>query len=399
MQPAQGCRGAPDVAGSAGTAAGRSTVIKAVVTVGLLVAAALFAGVARQSWTATSQADQVVQLEAEGATMMHPMTTLLSALIAAQSAAVRGQAVDQGSLLAALQQLSEPNDEYGGHLQTRQRLADLSTQLKAAMSARPLGQTAYDTYSSLIDLAVDLIHEIGDTSHLIHDPDLDSYYLMDAALVRLPSAMIYSGRAADLVSLFGANMSAENRTRLGVARFTVASDAEQVGTGLTASVDSTARAELGGNIAQRLDGFRSAADAFSPPTMLMDLASDVDNIATLGDDATRVSTAAANLSHQLLFELQALLQTRADHFAEQRRVTVISTVAAGIVALVIIWLVVVRRTGRRAPADPDEPTTGARGIATVAPPTRRDMRLGVTGGEVPGGELAGVVARRTGHAR
>ncbi len=43
-------------------------------------------------------------------------------------------------------------------------------------------------YSDLIQRIRDLITRVGDTSNLILDPDLDSYYLMDVVLVALPQA-------------------------------------------------------------------------------------------------------------------------------------------------------------------------------------------------------------------
>ena len=38
----------------------------------------------------------------------------------------------------------------------------------------------------------------GDGSKLILDPDLDSYYVMDALITKLPALADWTGRAADL---------------------------------------------------------------------------------------------------------------------------------------------------------------------------------------------------------
>ena len=106
------------------------------------------------------------------------------------------------------------------NLQIDQRLADLTSQVESAFAKGETGRAAYDTYSGLVSLAVEMIRRIGDTSHLIHDPDLDSYYLMDAAIVRLPDAIVYAGRATDLVTLAGGGRSAgEDQVRAAVARF------------------------------------------------------------------------------------------------------------------------------------------------------------------------------------
>ncbi len=45
---------------------------------------------------------------------------------------------------------------------------------------------SYTEHTALLDQIYRLIREVGDSSNLILDPDLDSYYLMDAVVVRLP---------------------------------------------------------------------------------------------------------------------------------------------------------------------------------------------------------------------
>src|SRR5690606_28224994 len=156
----------------------------------------------------------------------------------------------------------------------------------------------------------------------------DSYYLMDAAIVRLPRAMVYAGRAADLVTLSGDTgvLTGEDAVRAAVARFNVSADAEMVSAGLTTSVDYTARSELGSNIVDRLDTFRAAADAFAPPTMLQEFATSVEATA-MADSAGRVFVAAQSLAHLLLSELEALLAVRAEGLAEHQRFIAIGSAA------------------------------------------------------------------------
>lgn len=350
----------------------QSTARRIVAVICLLGAAVLFTAVARQSWAATSADQEVVSLEADGAALMHPTTTLLSQLVEAQSAAVRGVPLDTETLQSVLDGVEETNREYGVELQTSQRLNDLRAQVDAAISSGVSGEEAYSIWSSIVDLAIDFIHVIGDTSQLVHDPALDSYYLMDAAIVHLPRAMVYAGRAADLVTLAGGEqLTGENLVRAGVARFNVSLDAEQVLTGLTTSVDFTERSELGSSIAPGLDTFRSAADEFAPPTMLQELANEVD-ARVMADNASRVFAAASSLSHQLLSELQALLETRTGDIAQQRRLTVISSAAVAVLTLTIAWLVLgVRRptSGRRDEPTPVSPAPGgAVQLASVSVP-------------------------------
>ncbi|MBX6748885.1 MAG: hypothetical protein IRY85_04310 [Micromonosporaceae bacterium] len=330
---------------------------RVVVMICLVTVVVVFGAVVRQSWRATSQAAEVVRLEAAGAAMMHPMTTLLTELVTAQSAAVRGSDVNQTSVRSALDSLQDADAQYGAALQTTQRLSDLSAQIEAAFQAGETGRAAYQRYSAVIDLAIDLIRAIGDSSHLVHDPDLDSYYLMDAAIVRLPDAMVYAGRAADLVALAapGTELTGEDAVRAAVARFNVSSDAQLVSVGLLTSVDSTERSELGSNIVEQLDSFRTAADAFAPPTMLQELATAV-QAGAMAENASRVFAAAQSLAHLLLSELQALLTVRAEVLAQQQRLTAIATVAGTVVVVVVAWLVVF--PGRRRAVDGGPGDTG-----------------------------------------
>jgi hypothetical protein len=385
------------VAKSRGTVGAHSGPRKAAAVAVLVVVALLFFGVTRQSWTSSTTREQVVKLEAAGADMMHGMTTLLAALVKAQSAAVRGEPVDQDEVRAAFSSLSDPDQRYGSQLQTTRRLAELRTQVENAFTAQDSGPAAYATYSALVDITFELIHVIGDTSHLIHDPDLDSYYLMDAATVRLPRAMIYAGRAVDMVVLSGGELSGGFEARVAVARFSVAQEADAVRTGLLASVDFTARAELGTNIAELLDAFQTAADEFAPPTMLQALANDLD-AATTTATATRVFDTAGSLSHRLLGELQALLDVRVEAIAAERRFTVIASVAAGLLALAMVWLVLGRSRTKRAVAG--EPTTAGRGLATVSTPERKEPDWSEWSARAASeGDLTGAATRRSGNAR
>lgn len=331
--------------------------------------AALFAGVVRQTWMLNSATTNVVRLESAGAAMMHEMTSALSELVAAQSAAVRGEPVDSASLRKVFDELAGLDAQYGDELRTHQRLTDLNRKVSDAVRLGESGRAAYNTYLGLVTLALDLIRLIGDQSHLIHDPDLDSFYLMDAAMIRLPDAVVFAGRASDLVTLAGGKaLEGEDEIKAAVARFGVSDAAEQVSSGLTVSVDATARKVLGSNIAERLDAFKSAADSFAPPTMLADLATTVD-AATLAANARRVSAAASPLAHLLLSELQALLDERARQLASDLRFLYI---ASGLVVLVAIVVVVLARSRRayRPVAGPGE----VRQHSRAAPPTLSSAR-------------------------
>lgn len=329
------------------TSAVRRTVRVILLTVCTLAIVALVGGVVRQSWVVNGSTAAVVRLEEQGAAMLHPVTTLLAELVQNQSAAVRGERVNPETLRQALAAVDEVDREHGEALGTRQRLASLTSSVETAVARNETGRAAFETYSALVTLTIDLIRTIGDTSHLIHDPDLDSYYLMDAAIVRLPEATVLAGRAADLVVLAGGGvLEGEDEIRAHVARFGVSAAAEAVQAGLNTSVEVTARSDLSVNITERLDAFKAAADAFAPPTMIRELSGAVD-AAELAANALRVATTANPLAHRLLGELQALLSERAATLERERRFTVVAASAAGVVGLIIVWMLVLGRTRPR----------------------------------------------------
>src|SRR5688572_27898955 len=95
---------------------------------------------------------------------------------------------------------------------------------------------------------------------------------MHAAVVRPPDAMVLAGWQSYLAALADdGTLEGEDAIRAAVARFGVSAAAEQVNSGLSTSVDVTTRSELSGRSTERLDAFKAAADAFAPPTMLVEL--------------------------------------------------------------------------------------------------------------------------------
>jgi hypothetical protein len=322
----------------------------AAVAVCSLVVLGLFAEVSRRTWTELSGEIGQARSERAGVRYLHPAVTLVGELVAAQSAAVAGKPVDTAAVGNALKAVAVVDDEIGAQLGVRQRFADLRVQVEATLAAPPpAGRPAYLTYTDLVALSVDLLHRAGGNSELVHQEQLDAYYLMDAVMFRLPDAVVLSGRAADLVALAGnQQLQGDDSIRAAVARFGVATAGEEVTAGLNRSVDTTSRTELGSNIATRLDAFRSAVDAFAPPTMVAQLAGSVD-AAELARGAQAVYEAALPLAHRLLSELNQLLGSWEEGLVAER--TFVGVAAGGaLVAVVVLLLLVVRRRRTAEPA-------------------------------------------------
>jgi GAF domain-containing protein len=118
------------------------------------------------------------------------------------------------------QELQSAHEQYGQTLQLSQEPANLAQQWAAVkvidLTASQNQPAIHQRLSSLTESIHALILHVGDTSFLILDPDLDTYYMMDAALLKLPenqlllqeTAVVAQG-AADRQGL-----TADERTQL-----------------------------------------------------------------------------------------------------------------------------------------------------------------------------------------
>ena len=96
------------------------------------------------------------------------------------------------------------------------------TVLRDAVAAEALRETRrrrpYEAYDAAARRrALDLVVQAGN-AQLILDPDLDSYYVMDALITKLPAIADNAGRAVDLEVVVAADDSIENQIALAGAQ-------------------------------------------------------------------------------------------------------------------------------------------------------------------------------------
>ena len=97
-----------------------------------------------------------------------------------------------------LGELARVEEELGARLETGREYALLRENWRL-LSARTLSLKAQDTdvlYAKLLENLRRIIALVGDKSNLILDPDLDTYYLMDAVLLKLPEQQELLSRTA-----------------------------------------------------------------------------------------------------------------------------------------------------------------------------------------------------------
>jgi methyl-accepting chemotaxis protein len=147
--------------------------------------------------------------ERVGVTYITPLTRVL-----VLTAGMRAQAVDaatgtpgakarvatlRASLAAAVREMNGVDSRVGGTLSTTREWRSLKgrlAKLPAGAGSDPAAVlTAYNTATAAVQ---HLIVTAGNNSNLILDPDLDSFYLMDSMVNRIPALLDQAGAAAGL---------------------------------------------------------------------------------------------------------------------------------------------------------------------------------------------------------
>jgi methyl-accepting chemotaxis protein len=137
---------------------------------------------------------EVASLEQAGDAYQRPLEQLLDRVPQHRLAAPGDRPRIAGEIQQALQALVSAQSEYGDDLQFTQeglskRKRDQLLPAKVIERGKALlvsDDPSGEAHEAFVGDVCGMIAHAGDTSNLILDPDLDSYYLMDATLVALP---------------------------------------------------------------------------------------------------------------------------------------------------------------------------------------------------------------------
>jgi hypothetical protein len=331
-----------------GLRAARAATAAGVAAVLLLPLAALFA----LAWSGAGNDLEAARAERRGVAYLGPLAQLLSVTTEAQSAAVRKERVDAAAVQAAAAGVDQVNGRLGGDLRTVERWSAIRQTVQDRIGRSwPDPSTAYTQYSDLVTSLVELDRKVGDSSRLILDPTLDGYYVMNAALLRLPEILVNSGRYADLTVLAARTEtpSADSVAQLTTARNRVAADATDLYDGLVKAFAATRSASLGPGLTRQLDDFRTAVDAVAPSNSLLAPAPKR-SLRDIAADQDALQRASLALHRASLSELDRLLRERESDANRARLLAVLAVVlGALLVVAAAIWLRP-ERLGRRQPA-------------------------------------------------
>ena len=236
--------------------------------------------------------------------------------------------------------LSATDRQLGATLQTRDGFAALTADWVAIKALAPgdLG-SGEDWDSKIIADARSLMSSIGETSNLIVDSKLDSYFLMDSVLIKLPEEqdLLSQTMILDLPSM------AKDGSTAGLAR--------------TSTLAGLLQANLNGTQNGIQIAFRDTSSATLRPTlepMLKAYADSVNGfIGSIGrvwnsqpgdvsaNDYRSAGRTALQNSYKLwdesVSELDRLLQARIDGLIQQKNITIVIT-ALVLAAVVYLWI-------------------------------------------------------------
>lgn len=308
-------------------------------------------------WSDLSTRLTVAERERDGVTYLAPLVRVLSATADVQSVTVAGARPDTTEIRAAIGAVDVMDNRLGAELGTQERWADVSNRLDALLQAPPAGQTAYTSFTQVVDLETGLITAVGESSDLILDPQLDSFYVIDATLVRVPAILVSAGRANDLVRL---GPPAALAPGIAVAADDVRTESAAIDAGFRKSFAVTQTGVLGPGLVSALDRLGDAVTALVPPTA---------GVGTVADRSARVLAARARvrdaslaLETAALAQLGQALDARIDGLVAQRRLVLEAAAVGGLLAVIALVLAMPR--SRRRPEEvaavpwPGEPGAG-----------------------------------------
>jgi len=230
--------------------------------------------------------------------------------------------------------------QYGETLNTRESFAALKASWESLKNLPPGGVSAgEDLTLRVIADARTLMSTVGETSNLIIDSRLDSYYLMDSALIKIPEGqdLIVQIMILDLPAL------AQSGSTSGVAQ--------------TSSLAGLLQSNINGTSAGTQTAFRDTASPTLKPALEKPLKDYVDSvnafIVSVGrvwniqsgekppDEYYMAGAIALQKSYALwnlgVAELDKLLQARIDGLVQQKNIAIVLT-AVVLAAVVYLWV-------------------------------------------------------------
>jgi methyl-accepting chemotaxis protein len=280
--------------------------------------------------------------ERVGIRVIEPTGELLGSLAAARAAAVRGDDEAVAGRVEAVKEAIGKVDAAvkadGAELALEADWSKLRGTIDSTLGSLPEGVAERsEALAELTTGAAALIVKAGDTSNLILDPDLDSFYVMDALVTKVPGMLTGLADASDQAVLAEVDKAhaLDHRIDLALTQGAFMSATTAGTAGLETSYEKTADGALEKDLSDPITSAASATENASEGLSTLVRDGNADKVdPTAIDRAIEQSTAA----HRVLGPaLDRLIDTRINGFTTSRRNVV---VLASLLILLAVYLFV-----------------------------------------------------------
>jgi len=234
------------------------------------------------------------------------------------------------ALKAAIARLSEVDASVGTELNTGERIKEVRQALQLAVTESQGGKPAASqaAQDGLIERLIAAGVHVGDSANLVLDPDLDSFYAMQASVIDGPGIIDAIGRVRqagfDLIADPGHAASAHAMTgALAVIRL----GTERQSAGLARAVTNTAALAEPLAVEARLKPVRALVEAAES---WVGRGGAAPALASWSDSTREAMTSATALNAAAMTSLDGLLKARIDRL-ESERTSRLAIAAAGLV--------------------------------------------------------------------
>lgn len=325
--------------------------------------------------------------ELQGTAYLVPLVDLLVDLPTYERSLVNGK-TDQNlvkQIDASFQLLEQRQADYGPMLEVtpmglglrNRKHLDPALLRGSWQEAFQAGPTGADQTRKLVQDLRELVVHIGDTSNLILDPDLDSYYLMDVSLLALPDAIMRIqaelDRLADPVRRMDQDAGQLFQTIF--KSFDLARIETSSRTALQEDPNFLGRSDtLQEKLPPALDGFLASA------RLLRSLPGEAGSYQRLLEETL---ASATNYWDILTAELAVLLETRINDYRDSLRMSLAAVAVAVILAYLVVIAVARNLLGQIKELRSRVSTLAAKDLRPGFKTTSRD-ELGKTAGDLMG---------------
>ena len=331
---------------------------KLVVIALVLIAPALYA-----TWQFRSQQNAQIAFSSKeriGLQEIVPAGQLLTELANARALAVRSAGGDDEATAAlpaarkdvarSVAALDATDRRLGSQLGTHTMWKRLRTSIKATVGLDASAPyIALENYRRLTAPMLELIVQAGNASNLILDPDLDSYYAMDALVNKVPVVLDTAGRVTsrEIAMVASGHSTEAERIQLAVDQGVMESAVDAIDSGLKTAYADTSDPQMKKTLAGPLALISGSTAALSLElTRAVNRGPDGTAATLFGKDAV---SAAAALQMQLAPTLDRLLSVRVDHLrATARRAYIVVGLGIALAAyLFLAFFTAMTRSVRR----------------------------------------------------